>query len=114
LPLIIVGDFNSNANQKRDDESANENISAYGHLIGSGLQDAWARANPGDPGNTCCQHADLMNDASALFERIDLVITRAGITPVAAKLAGNQRRSRTIGGRWPSDHSGVLAKLRIC
>jgi endonuclease/exonuclease/phosphatase family metal-dependent hydrolase len=113
LPLIAVGDFNSNANQKADDESANTSISAYGHLIGSGLQDVWASANPEDPGNTCCHHADLMNDASALSERIDLVLTRGGVTPVEVKLVADQPGVRTAAGRWPSDHAGVVAKLRI-
>jgi endonuclease/exonuclease/phosphatase family metal-dependent hydrolase len=113
LRLIIVGDFNSNANQKLGDASANENTSAYGNLISSGLQDAWLSVNPGDPGNTCCQHADLMNDASALFERIDLVLTRGGITPVAVTLAADQPGIKTRAGHWPSDHAGVIAKLRI-
>jgi endonuclease/exonuclease/phosphatase family metal-dependent hydrolase len=113
LPIIIVGDFNSNANQQPDDEPSNEITTAYRHLIGSGLQDAWASVNPGDPGNTCCQHADLMNEASALLERIDLVLTSVGITPVAAKLVAHQQTSRTVRGRWPSDHAGVVAKLRI-
>jgi endonuclease/exonuclease/phosphatase family metal-dependent hydrolase len=112
LPLIIVGDFNSNANQQPY-VPASESTTAYDHLIRSGLQDAWASVNPGDPGNTCCQPADLMNDASWLFERIDLVLTRAGITPVAAKVVADQRTSRTAGGRWPSDHAGVVAKLQI-
>jgi endonuclease/exonuclease/phosphatase family metal-dependent hydrolase len=113
LPLIIAGDFNSNANQKPDDESASESISAYGHLIGSGLQDAWASLNLEDPGNTCCQNADLKNDVSALSERIDLVLTREGVTPVDVKLAADQPGARTAAGRWPSDHAGLVAKLRI-
>lgn len=113
LPLIIVGDLNSNANQKPDDAPANENTPAYGNLISSGLRDAWPSLNPGDPGNTCCQHPDLMNDAPALFERIDLVLTRGGVAPVAAKLVTDQLGIKTRAGRWPSDHAGVIAKLRI-
>ncbi|HTT75046.1 MAG TPA: endonuclease/exonuclease/phosphatase family protein [Candidatus Binataceae bacterium] len=113
LPLIIVGDFNSNANQKTDDAPANENARAYGNLIASGLTDAWASMNPGDPGNTCCQPADLMNDAAALSERIDLILMRGRVTPISAKLVANQPRSRTKTGRWASDHAGVLARVRI-
>jgi endonuclease/exonuclease/phosphatase family metal-dependent hydrolase len=113
LPLIVAGDFNSNADQKADDAPANENTRTYDNLIASGLRDVWADVNPAEPGNTCCQRADLMNDSSALFERIDLVLVRGGITPVAAKLVADQASAKTASGRWPSDHSGLVAKLRI-
>ena len=113
LPLIITGDFNSNANQKSDDAPKNENTSTYSYLIANGLQDVWTRVNPGEPGNSCCQHADLMNDESALFERIDLVLTRGGIAPVAAKLVADRPSVKTAQGRWPSDHAGIVAKLKI-
>jgi endonuclease/exonuclease/phosphatase family metal-dependent hydrolase len=113
LPLIMAGDFNSNANQKPGDAPANENTPTYRSLIAGGLQDVWASVNPGDPGNTCCQHADLANEASALFERIDLMLTRGGVTPIAAKLVADQPSARTAGGRWPSDHAGIVAQLKI-
>ncbi|HUN59519.1 MAG TPA: endonuclease/exonuclease/phosphatase family protein, partial [Candidatus Binataceae bacterium] len=113
LPVIIAGDFNSNANQQPGDARENDKKAAYSHLVASGLQDVWASMNPGDPGDTCCQRADLMNDASALFERIDLVLTRGGVTPIGAKLAADQPDVRTASGRWPSDHAGIVAKLRI-
>jgi endonuclease/exonuclease/phosphatase family metal-dependent hydrolase len=113
LPTVIAGDFNSNANQKANDAAAIENTQTYGHLIAGGFRDVWASVNPGDSGNTCCQHPDLTNDASALFERIDLVITRAGFTPVAAKLVADRPSSRTFAGRWPSDHAGIFTELKI-
>lgn len=113
LPLIMAGDFNSNANQKPGDAPANENTPTYRSLMADGLQDVWASVNPGDPGNTCCQRGDLANEASALFERIDLMLTRGSVTPIAAKLVADQPNARTPGGRWPSDHAGIVAQLRI-
>ena len=33
--------------------------------------------------------------------------------PIAAKLVADQPSARTADGRWPSDHAGIVAQLRI-
>jgi hypothetical protein len=103
LPVILVGDFNSNA----------VGGIAYGTLIGGGFTDAWNVANPGDPGLTCCQAADLLNEVSQLTTRIDLILVRGGIRVRDATLIGADPADRTPSGLWPSDHAGVAARLML-
>lgn len=76
LPVVMVGDFNSNANGEPD---LPDNTPTYSALIDAGFEDAWTVLNPGVTGNTCCQAPDLSNPTSDLSERIDLVLTRAGM-----------------------------------
>jgi hypothetical protein len=59
------------------------------------------------------KRADLRNDVCAPFKRMDLILTRGGITATAAKLVNDKPSSRTSSGLWPSDHAGVVATLQI-
>ncbi len=105
LPLILVGDFNSDA-----DTSA----PTYQILTGAGLTDVWSVRHPRLPGFTCCQDADLANVESALSERIDLILTRGAIHPAEVRLVGETFLSKVLtpdGLIWPSDHAGVFAVL---
>lgn len=99
LPVVLTGDFNSNASEVR----------------AAGFHDAWLAARPRDPGPTCCFGADL-RVAGTLDQRIDFVFVR-GRGPripglVTATLVGDRPRDRTREGRWPSDHAGVVASFR--
>jgi exonuclease III len=82
-------------------------------MLRSGFVDAWKRANPRDPGYSCCGPADL-HGPETLTERIDLVLVRSrgrGIMgPVTAELVGT---AQTPEGLWPSDHAGVVATFGI-
>jgi endonuclease/exonuclease/phosphatase family metal-dependent hydrolase len=111
-PLILVGDFNSDA----------PTGSTYGLLIGNGYQDAWAgRMTRRQNGYTCCQEKDLSNVVSVLDRRIDHVFfknfedlwPRADHPRVHAQLVGNTHRGKTTSGLWPSDHAGVVARFII-
>jgi len=110
LPIIMVGDFNSNGNRRPD---LPDNTPTYPELIAAGFQDTWAAVNSGDPGNTCCHATDLRNIASELNRRLDLILTRGAIAPISAKLVATEPSARTRSGLWPSDHAGVLTKLRF-
>jgi len=112
LPVIFIGDYNSNA----DDSGA----PTYAALIAAGLQDAWLLANPGKPGYTWGQAADLLNPTSTLSERLDLVLLQAGggedplsFTVDEAKVVGARLADKTPGGLWPSDHAGLVVSLEI-
>jgi endonuclease/exonuclease/phosphatase family metal-dependent hydrolase len=109
LPIIVVGDFNSNANQ---DPAVPDNTPTYPALIAGGFQDSWT-VNPGDPGNTCCHDPNLRNVLARFNRRIDLILTRGAIEPIWAKLVGVGPEARTSSGVWPTDHAGVLARLRL-
>jgi hypothetical protein len=113
LPTVLVGDFNSDANSFQ--------TPSYGLLIAAGFRDAWRRANPQDPGFTCCHDPDLRNEQPTLDTRIDLMfiggdfLTPNGKLPgaVHAVVVGDESADRTPSGLWPSDHAGVAAILNL-
>ena len=110
IPVIIAGDFNSNANRQPQIEDYTE---TYPALIEAGFTDAWAAVNPRDPGNTCCHAADLRNPLLSLDRRLDLILTRGALTCISAKLVAADPAARTSSGIWPTDHAGVVATLRF-
>lgn len=50
LPTIVVGDFNSSANDPTDPTYA-----TYSNFISAGLTDTWEALHPDEQGFTCCQ-----------------------------------------------------------
>lgn len=111
LPVIFVGDFNSNA-----DGSNNIPLfgtPTYGNLIAAGFEDAWSLGNPEDPGFTFGQAADLLNPISTLSVRIDLVLFRGDLDVEDVEIVGADEDERTPSGLWPSDHAGVVATLEF-
>jgi endonuclease/exonuclease/phosphatase family metal-dependent hydrolase len=112
-PVIIAGDFNSNA------EIGPEHTGVAQAIVAAGFADAWRTANPTDPGYTWPTFTgDTKTGTAAPNERIDLVFTR-GIGPnwfgqdtgvVSAELCGE---SKAAGTRWASDHAGLVVKLKF-
>jgi endonuclease/exonuclease/phosphatase family metal-dependent hydrolase len=100
LPVVLVGDMNS---------GPGGDLGAYGMFLGAGFSDAWN----GGVGLTCCHADDLHNANPVLTKRIDLVLTRGGFKTVSADVVGEEPTDRTTSGLWPSDHAGVVAKLRL-
>lgn len=99
-PLVLVGDFNATPEQ----------VGMPGDL-----RDAWeAAGNPADAkwSATCCQSADLTNPLSQLTERIDYVWVR-GVAVESCRRVGAHAAKCPAGGRWPSDHAGVVATLLL-
>jgi hypothetical protein len=107
LPVILVGDLNSNAN-------GDATSFAYFNLLGAGLRDAWSLANPGDVINTCCNDAFLTNAIpfAQPFGRIDHVLFRGGFTVRGTRIVGAKPADR-IRGLWPSDHAGVVVSFGV-
>ncbi len=107
LPVVLVGDFNIQANAP-----SNSTYATYQSLLGAGLSDAWELKHPADPGATCCQDASVTNATTNLNQRIDLVLLRGGIEVRDIHLIGNNSSDR-VQGFWPSDHAGIVATLRL-
>lgn len=112
--VIATGDFNS--------ASDGSTTTSYAQLTAPGkFRDAWNESLLG-PGLSCCQESNtpplapgaLNNPVSTLKTRIDLILTRG-----AAR--ADQGGSELIGNTpfqaeppfWPSDHAGVIAKVRL-
>ena len=104
LPVILVGDLNSDA-------YGNDGTTAYGMLTRS-FTDAWSVARPKDAGLTW-GHDPLLADPTVEFVwRLDLILFR-GAQFQALEMWRLSPQFQTTPPLWPSDHAGVLAHLRI-
>ena len=113
LPVLLVGDFNLPPSDPD-----------YKAIVRAGFADLWRLRTNGwyKKGSTCCQDEDLLNEESALTERIDYIFARqqrhGGALnfhyPVIVQLTGNDPdEAKTESGLWPSDHAGVFAAIRL-
>ena len=103
LPLVLVGDLNS---------PGDGTGVAYNRLVAAGLADAAVTTGLGNA-PTCCQAPQLSNPASLADRRIDVVLTRGGFKAIGATLVGETAADRTATGLWPSDHAGMVVRLRL-
>jgi hypothetical protein len=121
LPVVMVGDFNTEATQ-----AAGE---TYKMIAAAGYVDVWKRnlLRRNRRGFTSSHDKDLRNEEIKLDQRIDLIFVRSNvgiggwhvIGPVFAWVVGDELQDRVwteafpAGWIWPSDHAGVIARLRI-
>jgi len=128
LPVIVVGDINSSP-----EDTAPLPLPQYPYFILppyvqislAGYADIWPRRILGrnNPGFTCCQEADLLNEQSILDERIDFVFVRNNLGHAPLSFVGlvfawtigdtPEDKTMTLPPLWPSDHAGVIGQLRI-
>lgn len=89
-------------------------------LTSAGYQDLWAAHGEQGSGFTCCHASDLSNAVQQFDERIDYVLLRHAVHPgagfdVRIDRVGGDPTERLVGPEgliWPSDHAGLLARLR--
>jgi endonuclease/exonuclease/phosphatase family metal-dependent hydrolase len=125
-PIILVGDINSSPADTTPLPLSEPPLfipRPYWQFSLAGYADVWPRRiwDRSTPGYTCCQEADLRNEFSTLSERIDIIFVRndLGHPPfsftglVFAWTIGDEQDDKTITGMWPSDHAGVVSRLRI-
>ena len=106
LPVILLGDLNSNASAE---DLANE-APTYDFLTSHGYTDAWREVGIGH-GFTAWQEGDLLSPESILDQRVDLVLYRGNLTALNSDVVGEGQEDRSSSGLWPSDHAGVSAEL---
>ncbi len=104
LPVVLVGDLNSQAD--------GGSTTTYADFLAAGYADAWAAVGSG-AGLTCCHDDDLRNATANFVKRIDYVLYRGDLEPVSAGVVGDDPAERTAAGLWASDHAGVAATLRF-
>jgi hypothetical protein len=108
LPVVLVGDFNTPANLGL------MGAPTYRELLLAGYVDVWTRRlGKSAPG------AEPSRQLPALKERPHLVMVRNAMTsvtrrvgPVLAYMVGGTLEERRF-GPWPSELSGVVARLRM-
>jgi endonuclease/exonuclease/phosphatase family metal-dependent hydrolase len=100
VTTIMAGDFNSDPTQQ------GANAGPYNTVIDGGFIDT------GKFAKTCCQDELLDNTSSKLATWIDHIVARPKVKVLKSTVFGNKASDR-IGDLWPSDHAGVVAKLRI-
>lgn len=104
-PVILVGDFNSRGDPQQGTHT-------YDLIEEAGYTDAWKlRADPSEPGYTCCQDPDLRNTGSGLDRRYDFIWLLGDLPAVTpdVHVVGADPSERTRTGLWASDHAGVTA-----
>lgn len=123
LPTVIVCDCN--ADPADTAVRAGDSVppsAAYELITGAGFADQWRALEPPpqqEKGFTAAL-SELVNDATpaALNRRLDLVLARNApsgrVTPNRGEVTGDELTDRSPQtGLWPSDHAGVVVRLRI-
>lgn len=119
-PVIVLCDCNSDPLDSST--KPGEPIPGIRHqdpylFLTSVMDDAWLASGTSDPGFTSGLNETVDEPAPASFtHRIDLVLTR-GVdgAPIPADkpvVVGADPANRTASGLWPSDHAGVVVRLR--
>jgi endonuclease/exonuclease/phosphatase family metal-dependent hydrolase len=104
---IVVGDFNSDPNGMESPSGA------FDILEGFGLVDTWPRRF--GRGFSCCLADSGARDTNAdsFDHRIDLILAKPKLRAIRGQVVGDELRDRAPNGLWPSDHAGVVLRLRL-
>jgi hypothetical protein len=102
--VVLVGDLNSGIARHNEPERPGDDL-AFKALAGFGMKDNGAV-------QSCC-YDDLFDPAAVFDHTVDHVLTKPGLRTRRAVVTGNDRGERTASGLWPSDHGGVVSRLRL-
>ena len=118
LPVIVAGDFNSDPT----DPSTPPYGQPYEQFVAAGYEDMWQEGPLAhhDEGLTCCQ-TEALNEELAFDRRIDHIFVKSPVSflpaqavgPTITFVVGDRQQDRTPSGLWPSDHAGVVTRLRV-
>jgi endonuclease/exonuclease/phosphatase family metal-dependent hydrolase len=94
---------------------------AYRRIGETSFRDAWSDIRPSEAGYTGTMQPDLANERPHLTQRVDFVFAKGMAMPDRGLvgdmwLTGIDRSDRFQGPDhmiWPSDHAGVVARLRF-
>jgi endonuclease/exonuclease/phosphatase family metal-dependent hydrolase len=102
--VILVGDLNSGIARHKEPEQPGDDL-AFRALADFGMRDNGAV-------QSCCYSS--LFDPNAIFDHtVDHVLTKPGLKTRRAYVTGNDKSQRTASGLWPSDHGGVVSRLRL-
>jgi endonuclease/exonuclease/phosphatase family metal-dependent hydrolase len=121
-PVIMVGDFNSSQeDQPGEFENVLENeylpyVPPYMQAVEAGYLDSWTLQRKYDEGYTSGFDEYVSDPTAELTTRIDHVFLGPNgykIEKVKSDVVGDEVKDMTPNGLWPSDHAGVVAKIRF-
>ncbi len=102
--VILVGDLNSGVARHNEPEKPGDDL-AFRALDGFGMKDNGAR-------QSCCY--ENIFDPNAVFDHtVDHILSKPGLSSSREHVTGHDRGQRTASGLWPSDHGGVVSRLRL-
>jgi len=102
--VVLVGDLNSGIARHNEPERPGDEL-AFQALAGFGMNDNGAV-------QSCC-YDDLFDPAGFFDHTVDHVLTKPALRTRRAYVTGHDAGERTPSGLWPSDHGGVVSKLRL-
>ncbi len=124
-PVVMVGDFNSSSEDVPGESYVPDGqggyvlmpyVPPYMMAIGAGYKDAWLEQKKYDDGFTSGFDEYVSDPTAELTSRIDLIFLDPKyleIDKVKARVVGNKVEDMTPSGFWPSDHAGVVAKVKF-
>jgi endonuclease/exonuclease/phosphatase family metal-dependent hydrolase len=102
--VILVGDLNSGIARHHEPEKPGDDL-AFRAFADFGMKDNGAV-------QSCCY--DSLFDPNARFDHtVDHVLSKPALKTVSASVTGKNAGERTPSGLWPSDHGGVVSRLRL-
>lgn len=120
-PIVMIGDFNSSP----EDEKGVSDVPGMGLIlyvppytqaVDAGYLDAWLEQKKYDDGYTFGFDEYISDPTAELTTRIDLIFLDPKdleIDKVKATVVGNNVEDMTPSGLWPSDHAGVVTKVKF-
>lgn len=118
--VVLVGDINSDPN----DVPGIPILTPYQQIttglaidttpVSAAFSDIWLLRPRAQPGLTCCEDGDLLNEPSAHVRRVDIIFSKSIPDNVnASKVLNTSTDDKTASGLWPSDHASVDAMLQF-
>jgi hypothetical protein len=102
--VVLVGDLNSGIARHNEPERPGDDL-AFRAFDAFGMKDNGAV-------QSCCY--DDLFDRNAVFDHtVDHVLTKPGLKTLRKYVTGDDPGERTRAGLWPSDHGGVVSRLRL-
>ncbi len=125
-PIVMVGDFNSSSEDLPGESYVPDGEGGYvlmqyvpPYMLAKtyfGYKDAWLEQKKFGDGFTSGFDEYVSDPTAELTSRIDIVFVdpkNLEIDKVMADVVGDEVSDMTPSGLWPSDHAGVVAKIKF-
>ncbi|MDL1981102.1 MAG: endonuclease/exonuclease/phosphatase family protein [Deltaproteobacteria bacterium] len=124
-PVVMVGDFNSSSEDVPGESYVPDGqggyvlmpyVPPYMMAIDAGYKDSWLEQKKYGDSFTSGFDEYVSDPTAELTSRIDLIFLDPKdleIDKVKARVVGNKVEDMTPSGFWPSDHAGVVAKVKF-